>query len=265
MRLPFSMSSFWDLPIPGIALALLVGMLGAYELGILAHNRLRATADSTTSGSSDEGFILSGGLGLLALLMAFCFSMAVGRYENRRELMLTEANAISSFDLMAEAVKAPFSDQMRAELRPYASARMLASTSRGENARAAARQRAAQELAALETTVRKAMRAHEGGPAAVAIGNAFDAMSDAAANRNALAVARLPNPVLLLLAAFCLVSAAMLGYAVASERSRHRIASGILFLLLALAFGTVLDLDRPVTGAITVSQEPLTQTVRELR
>src|SRR5438128_650672 len=119
------MTSFWDLPIFVVALALLVGMLSAYELGIRAHNRLRARADSKRSGSSDEGFILSGVLGLLALLMAFSFSMAVGRYENRRELMLTEANAISSFDLMAEAVKAPFTDQMRAELRPYASARLL--------------------------------------------------------------------------------------------------------------------------------------------
>jgi hypothetical protein len=122
------MSSFWDLPIPGIVLALFVGMMVAYEVGIRAHNRLRARADSKNSGSSDEGFILSGVLGLLALLMAFSFSMAVGRYESRRELMLTEANAISSFDLMAEAVEAPLSDQMRAQLRPYASARILASS-----------------------------------------------------------------------------------------------------------------------------------------
>jgi hypothetical protein len=90
-------------------------------------------------------------------------------------------------------------------------------------------------------------------------------MSDAASNRNALAVARLPERVLTLLAAFCFVSAGMLGYAIASERSRHRMASGALFLLLALAFGTVLDLDRPVTGAITVSQEPLQEVVRALK
>jgi hypothetical protein len=68
-----------------------------------------------------------------------------------------------------------------------------------------------------------------------------------------------------LLAAFCFVSAGMLGYAVASERSRHRMASGALFLLLALAFGTVLDLDPPVTGAILVSQGPLQEVVCALK
>jgi hypothetical protein len=258
------MSSVWDLPILVVGLALLAGMLGAYELGIRAHNRLRPSADNKKSGSSDEGFILSGVLGLLALLMAFSFSMAVNRYENRRDLMLAEANAISSFDLMAGVVKEPLSDQLRLELKPYAAARLIASTSTGEGERSTARRRAGQELASLEDVVRQAMRAHEGSPAAVAIGNAFDAMSDAAANRNALAVAHLPERVLALLAAFCIVSAGMLGYAVASERSRHRMASGALFLLLALAFGTVLDLDRPVTGAITVSQEPLQEVVRSL-
>ena len=258
------MSSFWNWPILAVGLALLVGMLVAYEVGLRAHNRLRASADSKKSGSSDEGFILSGVLGLLALLMAFSFSMAVDRYESRRDLMLAEANAISGFDLMAGVVKQPLTDQLRMALKPYASARLAASTATAEADRAAARRRAGQELAGLEASVRQAMRAHEGSPAAVAIGNAFDTMADAAANRNSLAVAHLPERVLTLLAAFCLVSAGMLGYAVASERSRHRMASGALFLLLALAFGTVLDLDRPVTGAITVSQEPLQDVVRSL-
>jgi hypothetical protein len=257
-------SSFWNWPILVVGLVLLAGMLAAYELGIRAHERLRARADSKQSGSSDEGFILSGVLGLLALLMAFSFSMAVDRYESRRDLMLAEANAISGFDVMAGVVKAPLTDQLRAALKPYATARLVASTATGERDRVQARRRAAAELQGLEATVLMAMRAHEGSPAAVAIGNAFDTMSDAASNRNALASARLPERVLALLAAFCFVSAGMLGYAVASERSRHRMASSTLFVLLALAFGTVLDLDRPVTGAIIVSQEPLQDVVRSL-
>ena len=254
----------WALPLLAIIVLLFAGMVGAYELGLRAHNRLRKRADDKRSGSSDEGFILSGVLGLLALLMAFAFSMSVNRYENRRELMMAEANAISSFDLMAGVAREPFAGQLRAGLKPYAVARLAASTSEGpERDRALGQAAAARD--AVEARVREAMLAHQGTPAAVALGQAYDAMSDAAATRDALRAAHLPNVVLALLAAYCIVSAGMLGYAVASERSRHRLASWTLFLLLALAFGTILDLDRPRSGAITVSQEPLRAVVQGLR
>jgi len=254
----------WALPLIAVIVLLFAAMIGAYELGLRAHNRLRKQADDKRSGSSDEGFILSGVLGLLALLMAFAFSMSVNRYENRRELMMAEANAISSFDLMAGVAREPFAGQLRAGLRPYAAARLAVSTSEGPE-RDRALSQAATARDAVEGKVREAMLAHQGTPAAVAIGQAYDTLSDAASDRDALRAAHLPNVVLALLAAYCIVSAGMLGYAVASERSRHRLASWTLFLLLALAFGTILDLDRPRSGAITVSQEPLREVVQGLR
>ena len=257
------MNGFWGLPLALIVLILLAGMIAAYEAGRLAHRKLDSARGDGTGGSSDEGYILSGAFGLLALLMAFAFSMALNRYENRRELMMQESNAISSFDLMADALRQPISDQLRAQLRPYAQARLTVSTSEGA-ARLRALEQSAALRASLEASVRQAMRAHEGTPPAVAIGQAYDMLSDAAANRDALAVAHLPERVLALLAAFCIVSATMLGYAVAAERGGHRIASGVLFLLFALSFGAILDLDRPRSGAITVSQEPLRQAVDDL-
>ena len=256
------MGSIWALPLILIIVLLFAAMLGAYEIGLRVHQKLRRSTDR--SGSSDEGFILSGVLGLLALLMAFAFSMSVGRYENRRELMMAEANAISGFDLMASVAREPASSELRQGLKPYAAARLVASTTNGA-AREAALARSAAAREALEAQVRAAMRDHELTPAAVALGQAYDTLSDGAANRDALRAAHLPDVVLALLAAYCVVSAGMLGYAVAAERSRHRAATGTLFLLLALAFGTILDLDRPRSGAITVSQEPLRAAIAGLR
>src|SRR5262249_1778572 len=195
---------------------------------------------------------------------AFAFSMSVNRYENRRSLILTEANAITNLDLMAEAVGQASTDQLRAELRPYAQARLEASLSSGVK-RDAALMRVAAERATLGASVRQAMRAHEGSTAGVALGQAYDGMSDAAADRDAAALARLPGEVLALLSAYCIAAAGVLGYAIAADRSRHRAASWALFILLALAFGTIVDLDRPRSGAITVSQEPLAEAVRSLR
>src|SRR5258708_1862326 len=234
-------------------------MLAAYELGIFAHGRLQNRADDSIGGSADEGFILSGMLGLLALLMAFTFSMSLNRFENRRELMLREANAISSFSLMTEAAQQPYSLELQMRLKLYAVERLAVSNASGENEKTKAMSVAAALRAPLQRAVRVAMQAHQGSPTAVALGQSYNAMDDAAAERD-----HLPERVLALLASYCIVSAWMLGYAVASVRSRHRVASATLFVLLSLAFGTILDLDRPRGGSITVSQQPFEAAVRGL-
>ena len=45
---------------------------------------------------SQESYLVGSMLGLLALLLAFSFSMALSRYEERRHLVVQEANAIGT-------------------------------------------------------------------------------------------------------------------------------------------------------------------------
>jgi fumarate reductase subunit C len=54
-------------------------------------------------------------LGLLALLLAFTFSMAASRYEARRNVMLTEANDIGTVVLRCDL----YPDSTRHNLRMY--------------------------------------------------------------------------------------------------------------------------------------------------
>src|SRR5262245_61373095 len=56
---------------------------------------------------------------LLSLLIGFTLSMAVDRYNIRRELMVDEANSIGTTDLRARMLPAAFSDPIRAILREY--------------------------------------------------------------------------------------------------------------------------------------------------
>lgn len=79
-----------------------------------------------------------------------------------------------------------------------------------------------------------------------------------------MAGAHLPDRVLWLLAIYSIISAAMMGYAVAGNQARHRTASSTFYLLLSLAFAVMLDLDRPRSGTIVISQEPFEQAVRAL-
>ena len=116
----------------------------------------------------------------------------------------------------------------------------------------------------LQAATERAIVDNAGTPSATALVGAYDVVEDSAVRRDALIAAHLPESVLWLLTIYCIVSAAMLGYAVSAEGSRHRLASSAFYLLLSLAFGTMLDLDRPRSGAITVPQEPFADAVRAL-
>ena len=58
-----------------------------------------------------------------------------------------------------------------------------------------------------------------------------------------------------------LLTAAILGYALTGVRARQRPAAAALFVLLTLAIGLILDLDRPQRGTIRVDQTPMKQLV----
>jgi len=65
---------------------------GPAEFGNWLGLRFREASTANT----DVATIVPAFLGLLALLIAFSFSMAEARYDKRRDLVLEEANAISS-------------------------------------------------------------------------------------------------------------------------------------------------------------------------
>ena len=82
----------YDLDLVVLYPALIILIAGAGELGAWLDRRIRGGA----SGESDINTLAGAALGLLALLLAFSFSLALSRYEARRLLVLEEANAIGS-------------------------------------------------------------------------------------------------------------------------------------------------------------------------
>lgn len=86
---------------------------GAAELGMQLGKRFRGDE----AGSSDIATHTGAALGLVGLLLAFSFSIAISRYEARRNWVLEEANAISStvnFALMLpQPAQKPIIDLLR--------------------------------------------------------------------------------------------------------------------------------------------------------
>ncbi len=106
----FSLSS-WEL---GLLIFAVIG--GASALGVLAGRHLRASSE----GYREPIGVLQGALlGVVGLILAFGLSLAVGRYQDRRADVVTDANTIGTAYLRAQTIAEPQRTRSLALLRSY--------------------------------------------------------------------------------------------------------------------------------------------------
>lgn len=251
-----------DAPLGAALLALFLAMAIAREAGACAHRWLAPIADGVDQSGGDEGYILSAVLGLLALLVAFTFGLALDRHEARRALVVTEADALGTAYLRADLLDGP--DRLQALLRVYGEARLTYGQTSGETQAAADRRAVVLQTRIWREAVAQVWPARQTTLAPLVLQPLND-LFDTATTRRAALDARLPDIVLSTLALYVVVSAAFIGYAVTGAGGRHRIASLALFGLLCLAMGVILDLDRPREGVIRVPQAAMADTLAEMR
>ena len=247
---------FSDAPLPALGLAIFLALALAWEAGA----RWRQRSAGSDDGDAGHGYILSAVLGLLALLIAFTFGLALNRFETRRELVVREANAISTAEMRAHLLDAEPATRLSGLLHDYARVRLQY----GE-ARAAQKPpllaASADLRARIQAETLAALQPLRTTPLAPALASAVNDTLDIGVEREAAHAARLPSVVMAILVVYAAVAAAVLGYAVGVSHRQHRLESALLFVLLSLALCLVLDLDRARDGAIQVSQAPMRQLV----
>jgi hypothetical protein len=193
-------------------------------------------------------------LGLLALLLAFSFSMALDRYEERRHLVVQEANAIGTAYLRAQMLDEPHRSRLSKLLVEYTDNRIeLASASPGRGKPLLARndQLLTDIWAAVAASRESALR--HGVTTALLM--TYNEVIDLDTERKVARQMRVPTAVLLLLYGFLIMAALVLGYVL--EERRGRMGAAVLFLILSLYIGIISDLSRPAAGSILESQEPM--------
>ena len=251
------MGAALSIVLPG--LGLLVAMTLLWRLGVALHRRA-----GTSGEGGGESYVLSGAFGLLALLMAFAFSLAIGRYETRRVLVIEEANAIGTMSTRLALLEESQRKPLAASLKRYAAERAAV----GKNASDAdwqaahdASSRACAQFGDQLFAVLRSMPPDTRGPTLV---TAYNAMCDITTERHAARSARLPSEVLGLLALYCCACTALLGFMTGRSDPRSAVSSVLFFALLAAAYATILDLDSPRSGAIIVPQEELDHVAQSL-
>ena len=245
------MSWFGSLPLGVIAFAILSALLAAASLGYRGHRWLLERGGDTDTESHDH--LLSAVLGLLALLLGFTFSLSLNRYETRRELVVQEANALDTTWLRSQLLDPASKEKMSALLRDYLDARL--DWSETDTPEAAARSDALERK--LWEATGEVMRSDTNPLLSRALMDAVNEEFDLEEERAAIRLAHVPDRVLNVLLLYALLASAMLGYTSAAKGRPQRIATVCVLVPLTLALVMILDIDRPRSGAITVTQQPM--------
>lgn len=233
-----------------VGLALFLVMLAALQGGLLLRTRL-----ATPSGRGDaaEGYLLSAVLALLGLLVAFTFSLAVARFDARRQLVVDEANAIGTAWLRAGLAGGSEDKALQKAIAAYTDIRL--GLSRGRAPDAVERDTQSAQAVVWDTLGKTVAHAPPAlvNSTVIAVNEMFDAASARKAERGAV----IPSRVLEVLFLYAILSAAIVGYVQGGVGQRHFAVNAMLFFLLTLAITLILDLDRPQQGSIRVPQQPM--------
>ncbi|MGH8043660.1 MAG: hypothetical protein ACREOX_03540, partial [Stenotrophomonas sp.] len=109
--------SAFDLPLWLLTMVFFLALIAAREFGVFLRTRrnLRRSRTPAAAGAEEtDAFSTNTVLGLLALLIGFTFSLALGRYDERRTLVVSEANALGTTWLRTDLLDAPDAERVRA-------------------------------------------------------------------------------------------------------------------------------------------------------
>jgi hypothetical protein len=250
---------FAEYPLPLIFVASLAFVLGACEIG-----RRLGLIDSRR-GRENNSTMEAAIHGLLALMIGFTFSMALSQFEARRDAVLNEANAIGSAALRSRLLPEPHNAECLKLLREFVQIRLditrripspseLTAIVARSNAIEEALWQQAKSLAAKDNAMM---------PTGQFI-QSLNEMFDNQQKRLTALVNRVPNIVLIALYGIAIVASAFAGYASGLEIRRSRLPIYVMGVLASAMILLIQDLDRPGTGFIGVSQQPMLDTAASI-
>ncbi len=242
------MNATWFAPI--LAVTAFLGILAMLEWGrFLGRRALAVDGEASRAGASAiEGSVYA----LAGLLIAFTFSGAAQRFDQRRALVVQETNDIGTAWLRIDTLPAATQESIRALFRDYLDSRI-------------ATYRLAPDMAAVDRELartgdlqaaiwREAVPACQSGAATscMLLLPALNAMFDTATTRTAAVLLHPPWVVYGMLWLFVLVSALLAGHAMAGMRHRGLLHTVMYAVIMGAILYVIGDIEFPRVGLIRV-------------
>jgi len=203
----------------------------------------------------DLGVILAATLTLLGLIIGFSFSMAVGRYDQRKNYEEAEANAIGTEYFRAGLLPAADASKVRELLTHYVNQRVLFYTTRG----ASELDQIDASTVRLQSDLWSAIQGYAVAQPTPVVALAVSGMNDVLNSQGYTQAAwwnRIPTAGWAMMGAIAICCNLLLGY------TSHRLKGNvkrffILPLVVSVSFFLIADLDSPRGGIIRVSPQNL--------
>jgi hypothetical protein len=204
-------------------------------------------------GDEDFNVVLTATLTLLGLIIGFSFSMAIGRYDQRKNYEAIEANVISTEYDRAGLLEFGDAERTHDLLKQYLAQRVLFYTVHNPHELAQVRRHTAQLQQQMWSVVQAAARAKPS-PLKSLVASGMNEVQDSAGYTQAAWWNRIPASAWSLMAIIAVCSNVMVGYG--SDRKRTFLLT-VLPFLLSVAFLLIAEIDSPRGGLIQVGPRNL--------
>jgi hypothetical protein len=243
------MESILDLPLTVFALSLVVLLLSA-GVGVFARSTFVPLKQEEWE---DFSIVIPATLTLLGLVIGFSFSMAAGRYDQRKNYEEAEANAIGTEYLRADLLSATETAAVHVLLKDYLNQRILFYETRDEQQLA----RVNAQTGKLQSELWSVMQAAAAKQPTMPVSLAVFGMNDVLNSQGYTQAAwwyRLPTAAWAFMVAIAIFSSALIGY---SSHRRGITVFLVVPLAVSLAFFLIADIDSPRHGLIRVVPQNL--------
>ena len=251
------MKTILDHPFAVLALSL-VAMLIAALIGVFFRVMMVPVQEDQRQ---DFGIVIPATLTLLGLIIGFSFSMATGRYDQRKNDEEAEANAIGTEYLRADLLSASDAGKVRELLKNYLDQRVLFYETRDEQQLGPIHAQTAQLQSELWSIVQAAAAKQPTYPVGLAVSGMNDVLNSQGYTQAAWWY-RLPDAAWVLMAAIAVFSTLLIGY---SSHRRGITVFAVLPVAASIAFFLIADIESPRHGFIRVVPQNLVSLSQSLR
>ena len=220
----------------------------------------RKAAVPNEEGRADSGLLLSGILTLLFLIIGFSFSMAIGRYDLRKNCEQAEAIAIGTAHSRADLLTPEYAPKVKTILKQYLEQRVLFYTTRDSDRVS----QIAADTVRLETELWSTVRTAIASIPPPLMGLLVTAANDVVNSERTSQAAwlnRIPIASWVLMAIIGTGACWLIGY---RARKTDRLAFLVVPLAVSICFFLMADLDSPRGGVIRVAPLNLSYLIETL-
>lgn len=248
----------WAVLIIVSALLLLLAEIG-YRFG--RSSRRRNPEEAEGHGGTIQGAVL----GLMGLLLGFTFAMAVGRYDDRRSLVIEEANSIGTTWLRADFLPPAQASEVKSLLRRYTELRLEGHKLALNSPEMAAVRSEVARIHQSLWSLGKSGASAQPSPLSAGFITSLNETIDLDATRMTATRNHVPGAVWLLLLVVAGCGAWASGFVSGAGGFRSVFSQWVFPLLIGVVITLISDIDCPRMGMIGISHAPLEDLLESLK